>query len=435
MSTSAREAPPRTAAHSLAEAFAHAARAVARVLEGASFNAAIARSSYSTGRLRAAAQDLVYGTLRAYGRADGLVDRLLTRPVDSRELYALLLVSIEELESQGAAPHTVVHQAVEAASLLGQARARGLVNAVLRGYLRRAPQLGEELQAIEPARYRHPQWWIDRLRLAFPGLWEGILEQGNTHPPMSLRVNRRKTDALTAASRLAAAGIVTKQAGEHALLLERPCPVETLPGFAAGEVSVQDVGAQLAAPLLDARDGMRVLDACAAPGGKAAHLLELADCRLLAMDSSQERVRLVESNLRRLQLDAEVLVGDALQAGELLAGRSFERILVDAPCTSSGVVRRHPDIKWLRRESDIGRFSVVQSRMLDALWRLLEPGGKLLYATCSVFPEENGDVVQGFLERHRGAARLQPPGLGDGQILPDAASDGFYYALLTKTPC
>jgi 16S rRNA (cytosine967-C5)-methyltransferase len=241
--------------------------------------------------------------------------------------------------------------------------------------------------------------------------------------------------------------------GGEAVLLAKPCRVERLPGFADGEVSVQDAGAQRAAPLLEVREGMRVLDACAAPGGKAGHILELSRCELLAVDADAARARRIRENLSRLGLAAEIVVGDCREPERFWKGRPFDRILLDAPCSASGVVRRHPDIKWLRRKADVREFARVQAELLDALWRVLAPGGKLLYATCSVFPEENGGIVNGFLLDHPDAEALPlpgfaPAGAGDGedgaisvrgtmhlegQILPSADSDGFFYALLGKT--
>ncbi len=421
------------ASHSLAEALARAARLVARVLGGASLGNSLAEEPAEPRRLRAAAQDLAYSALRAYGRVDALAARLLHQPLQNRELYALALVSLAQLEVGGIAAHTVVDQAVEAAGLLGHGRARGLINAVLRNYLRRAPELDTAVRATESGRYLHPQWWIDRVRAAYPEQWQRLLEEGNRHPPMTLRVNRRRSTAQAYLERLAAAGMAAGSLGGYAVQLERPCPVDALPGFAQGEVSVQDAGAQLAAPLLDVRDGMQVLDACSAPGGKAGHLLEIAECRLSAMDLSPGRTRLLEENLRRLGFSADVRAGDAREADRLWEGARFERILLDAPCSASGVVRRHPDMKWLRRPSDIARFAQSQADILEALWRVLAANGKLLYATCSVFPEENGEQVQAFLGRHPDARRLPLSAVGDGQMLPDAASDGFYYALLAKS--
>lgn len=235
-------------------------------------------------------------------------------------------------------------------------------------------------------------------------------------------------------SRLADAGLHGKLLGPQAILLQTPCRVEELPGFADGDVSIQDAGAQLAAQMMDLRPGLRVLDACAAPGGKTAHILEAADCELFAMDISPQRVRRIEENLARLGLKADVRAGDASRAAELFPASSFDRVLADVPCTASGVVRRHPDMRWLRRESDVQSFARTQAKILDALWHVLSPDGKLLYATCSVFPDENGIQVQDFLDRHANA-ELLPATVGDrGQILPTLECDGFYYALIRKKP-
>jgi 16S rRNA (cytosine967-C5)-methyltransferase len=430
---------------SLAQAFAAAAEAIGRVSGGESLNAALAdlkrRAPAQT--LAAAAQDLCYNALRGYGVVDVVLERLLQKPLTDSPVRGLLLAALAELAARPQSAHAVVHQAVEAAALLGHSRAKGLVNAVMRNFQRRMPELLSEIDATEPGRYRHPQWWIDALRLAYPHDWESVLSASNRHPPMVLRVNRRRLSAAAYLEKLERAGIPARPLGRDAVLLEKPCRVERLPGFAAGEVSVQDAGAQRAAPFLDVRDGMRVLDACAAPGGKTGHLLELAECELLAVDADAGRARRIAENLSRLRLSAKVVVGDCSKPEDFWGERPFERILLDAPCSASGVVRRHPDIKWLRRKTDTAEFSRTQAQLLEALWRVLAPDGKLLYATCSVFPEENGAQLDNFLVRHPEAEMLPLAGLAGGgerasrrlecQILPSAESDGFFYALLKKT--
>jgi len=423
-----------SAGPSLAQAFVAAAEVVGRVLDGESLNTALGdlkrRAPWQA--VIAAAQDLCYNALRGYGVVDVALDRLLERPLTDSRLRGLLLAAFAELAARPQAAHAVVHQAVEAAVLLGHSRAKGLVNAVLRNFQRRMHQLLPEIEATEPGRYRHPQWWIDALRAAHPHGWEAALLESNRHPPMVLRVNRRRLPASAYLEKLDRAAIPARALGEEAVLLEKPCRVERLPGFAAGEVSVQDAGAQRAAPLLDVRDGMRVLDACAAPGGKTGHLLELAQCELLAVDADGERARRIAENLSRLGLTAKIVVGDCRDPESFSEGRTFDRILLDAPCSASGVVRRHPDVRWLRRRADASGFAGAQAQLLEALWRVLTADGKLLYATCSVFPEENGGQVRAFLTRHPEAELLPIPGLDDGQILPGAYSDGFFYALLTK---
>jgi 16S rRNA (cytosine967-C5)-methyltransferase len=251
---------------------------------------------------------------------------------------------------------------------------------------------------------------------------------------MTLRVNRRKCDAAEYQSRLAAAGIAARSIDAPALLLERPVPVHELPGFGAGDVSVQDAGAQRAARCLDLADGQRVLDACAAPGGKAAHILELAAVSLTALDADPVRTARIGANLERLGLAAQVANADCTLLERWWDGTMFDRILADVPCSASGVARRHPDVKWLRRAGDIPAFALRQAAILDALWQALRPGGKLLYVTCSVFPQENEEVVEAFARRTPGAHRLPLPDGHPAQSLPDAERDGFFHALIEKRP-
>jgi 16S rRNA (cytosine967-C5)-methyltransferase len=402
--------------------------AIAQVRAGRSLSDAL-EPIKADASLGAAVQDLAYGTLRNLGLLDALLAELLRKPVKPA-LHALLLAALYQLRARPRTSHTTVDQAVRAVARLEPA-AKGLANAVLRNYLREADALVARCSS-DTAHYSYPQWWIDRVRAAWPQRWESILNAGNLHPPMTLRVNRRRLTTEQYLSKLAQRGIKGEVVGAQAILIERPLPIESLPGFSAGEVSVQDAGAQLAAPLLDVQPGMRVLDACAAPGGKAGHILELADCALTALDSDPERAPRISDNLARLGFSARVACADCLSPAGWSDGRLFERILLDAPCTASGVVKRHPDIKWLRRESDIDQLAATQSRMLDALWQQLAPGGKLLYATCSVFPQENAQTIESFLERSDGARRLPLAGFENGQLLPDARHDGFYYALLEK---
>jgi 16S rRNA (cytosine967-C5)-methyltransferase len=405
-----------------------AADAIAQVRAGRSLPDALTHLEPGSS-LRAAVQDLAYGTLRHLGLLDSILAELLHKPVKP-SLHALLLAALYQLRARPRTGHTTVDQAVRAASRLEPA-AKGLANAVLRNYLRDADALVARCDT-DLAHYSYPQWWLDRVRAAWPQHWQSILNAGNLHPPMTLRVNRRRLTAERYLAKLGECGLAGEIIGPQAILVERPVPIETLPGFSAGEVSVQDAGAQLAAPLLDVQPGMRVLDACAAPGGKAGHILELADCALTALDSDPARAPRISDNLARLGLSARVVCADCLFPAAWSDGRLFERILLDAPCTASGVVKRHPDIKWLRRENDIAALAATQGRMLDVLWQQLAPGGKLLYATCSVFPQENTQTVESFLARNDGARGLPLAGLAGGQILPDARHDGFFYALLEK---
>ena len=425
--------PAALKAHGLAEALSLTARVLGQVLSGASLDSAMHALQARNAPLRAAVQDLTYNTLRAYGRVDVIAARLLDKPLSDASLKGLVFAALTELASRPHTDYVVVHQAVEAASLLGHARARGLVNAVLRTYQRQAVPLNAQIEQSETGRYGHPQWWIDLLKSTYPSNWREILVAANSHPPMTLRVNRRRMDVDRYLARLEAAGRPGRHLGAAAVMLQRPCPVSAIPGFAEGDVSVQDAGAQRAAVLLDVADGMRVLDACAAPGGKTGHILELAGCSLLALEISGERASRISENLNRLGLAAEGRRGDARHPEAWNTGaRRFDRILLDAPCSASGVVRRHPDIRWLRRESDIQGFARTQAQMLEALWPLLERNGKLLYTTCSVFPAENSMQIRAFLDSHDDAERLPTPGIEAGQILPSADSDGFYYALLRR---
>lgn len=382
---------------------------------------------------RAAAQDAVYGTLRHLGALRNYLAQLLHQPTPQPHLECLLLVALFQLQFSRVAPHAVVQHAVEAAAALGAPRARGLVNAVLRNFLRQRDDIVLRATASEEGRYSYPAWWIDRIRVQHPSNWSSLLGAGNEHPPMSLRVNQRQISTSDYLAALREAEIDARLAGPSAVMLTLPHPVSDLPGFEAGWVSVQDVGAQLAAPFLDAGSGMRVLDACAAPGGKAGHLLELADLELLALDKDGTRLLRMRENLARLGLSAQVIEGDAANPRAWWDGQTFDRILADVPCSASGVVRRHPDVKWLRRESDLPQFAAQQAAILDALWQTLARGGKLLYSTCSVFRDENQDQVTRFLDRHSDARPLTLPGLPpDGMLLPDNNHDGFFYALFHK---
>ncbi len=393
---------------------------------------------------RALVQDLCYGVLRHLGPLDALLAPLLAKPLRDERLRQLLRIGLYQLQHTHAAQHAVVDQAVQACIALHAAPAKGLVNAVLRGFLRRQKELTAASRHSDMGRYSFPQWWIDKIRADYPQHHNEILLAGNQHAPLTLRVNRRRTTRDDYLQRLTNDGIAATALEQQAVVLGKPMPVQRLPGFSEGHVSVQDASAQRAAPLLDVHDGMRVLDACAAPGGKTAHLLELADISLTAVDQDSTRLARVTANLQRLGLGdigAHVVCGDAADPQAWWDGVPFERILADVPCTASGVTRRHPDIKWTRRVADIAQFAARQQHIIDALWRLLAAGGKFLYVTCSVFREENHLQIARFLERHADA-QLQTLPLDEfsdaalqhaGQILPDAVHDGFYYALLQKT--
>lgn len=411
-----------------------AAGALEEVLAGAALHQVLPQRvrQLQTPGERGALQDIVYGTLRQLGRLDAWLDALLERPLTDPQLGWLLRVALYQLAFTRAPAHVVVHNAVTAA---GEGWRRGLANAVLRNFQRRRAELDVLADVLPSARWSHPDWWIEKLQAQHPENWQAILDASQLHPPFTLRANCRHGDVARYLERLAEAGLPARQTGVDAVTLDKAVPVLSLPGFEQGEVSVQDAGAQWAARLLDAQPGERVLDACAAPGGKTGHLLERSDIELTALDVDAARLARVQENLDRLHLNATLVEGDAANPETWWDGRSFDRILADVPCSASGVVRRNPDIKWLRRPDDIAQFVAQQAVMLEALWRVLAPGGTLLYATCSVFDEENNGQVRAFLARHAADAKRcpLPEPLSDGSLLPDAEHDGFFYALLQKS--
>ena len=417
----------------LAPALAESAKIVARVAQGRSLTAEFERLANGSAETpRSALMDLSFGTLRRYGRVQAIVRELSRHVSDDAVLDALLWCSIQALENGRYAEHTVVHQAVGACGLLEKWNAKGYVNAVLRRYLRERGSIAARIEQNPEARYQHPAWWIAELKGAYPERWESVLAAGNLHPPMCLRINRRREDIERYQARLREAGIASRPVGGSGLLLEKPVPTARLPGFDAGDVSVQDAGAQRAAQCLDLAPGQRVLDACAAPGGKSAHILESADVELTCLDERPERVAVIERTLKRLHLSAAVRSVDCTKLEDWWDGRRYDRVLADVPCSASGVARRHPDLKWLRRPEDVKAFAERQSRILDVLWQVLTPNGKLLYATCSVFPKENEEVIEAFVERSAGARRMPLPDGAASQWLPGAEHDGFYFALVVK---
>ena len=395
---------------------------------------------------RAGTQALSFDVLRRLGGAQAVRSALVAKAppaaVDALLVSAIALLWPPAAGARAAYPdHTLVDQAVQAAHQRTPA-AVGFINAVLRRFVRERATLVAVAERQPVGAFNHPLWWIERLKHDWPASWQTLLQEANRRPPMTLRVNARRSSAEAYVQRLAAQGQSAQATARHSVVLAQPCPVTLLPGFAEGEVSVQDAAAQRAALLLLATglpQRAHVLDACAAPGGKTAHLLELADLDLVALDSDVQRLTRVQETLKRLHLAATLKAGDARQPAVWWDGRPFDAILLDAPCTASGIVRRHPDIRWLRRPDDIAALGRIQAQMLDALWPLLAPGGRLLYATCSLFPAEGQLQIDAFLQRQDpGAARLDPASPGHLLPLPDNASaeaataDGFYYALIHK---
>jgi 16S rRNA (cytosine967-C5)-methyltransferase len=427
----------------LAQLLIHAAAAVQAVRGGQSLNDALERCPAAA---RPGAQALSFHALRWLGGAQAVRARLVPRAPPAG-LDALLLTALALLWPESGPPyaeHTLVDQAVAAAKQRG-----GFVNAVLRRFLREREALLAAIADDPVARFNHPRWWIERLQRDWPQQWRAVLEADQQRAPMTLRVNARRVGVAAYLERLAGAGLAASALpGTQAVVLAQPVPVTCLPGFADGDVSVQDAAAQRAAPLLIGDGlprGAHVLDACAAPGGKTAHLLELADLDVLALDSDAQRLERVHDTLRRLHLSARTAAADAGDPSAWWDGRPFDAILLDAPCSASGIVRRHPDVRWLRRAGDITALARTQARLLDALWPTLRRGGRLLYCTCSVFKAEGQEQIDAFLQRHADASRSAGPA-SPGHLLPlpdnggepsppavGASADGFFYSLLHKT--
>ena len=442
----------------LAQALGAASTALARVARGGALDRALDDVAGALNPAeRAAAQDIAYSACRRLNLLDAIAKHLIAKP--NAEVDHLIRAALSELIDHGAErAHTITDQAVVCAEGIAQGAFKGLVNGVLRRFLREREALLSALLADEALRLAYPHWWIARVRDAWPAHWQPVLEAGNHPPAMTLRVNLRRSSVEAYAATLDAAQIAAHRTGPAALTLERAMPVARLPGFAEGLVSVQDLGAQwaghLAAASLPAVDTAirgqatgggrpRILDACAAPGGKSAHLLELFDCDLTALDVDAQRLDTVRRTLKRLGLDARCLTADASAIDAWWDGLPFDFVLLDAPCTASGVVSRHPDGKWLKRASDIAQLARIQRRLLDALWRTVRPGGTLLYATCSLFPTENARQFEAWLGAHPDAQQrpfpITPPSLAphalqwhDGQLLPGAGHGGFFYALARK---
>ena len=437
--------------------------------------------------LRPGVQALGFHVLRWLGRAEALRQQLARRPPPP-EADALLCVALalawtgDGAPALAAAPaagaalpasqqrgadfprggppenqmptytgYTLVDQTVEAAKKSDATRHQAsFINGSLRRFLRERDELAAATENSPQAVWNHPQWWIDRVRKDHPGQWQAILQANNTRAPLILRVNQQKTAQAQYLRALAAINIEASAVGEHGVILAQARPVTSLPGFAEGHFSVQDAAAQLAAPLLleglvagEGQTRLRILDACAAPGGKTAHLLELADCEVMALDIDVRRCARITENLQRLGLQADIRVGDAGQPAGWWDGRPYDGILLDAPCTASGIVRRHPDVRWLRRPTDIAQLAAIQAQLLKTLWPLLRAGGRLLYCTCSVFRAEGDQQIQTFLAHHTDALLMPSPGHllpqsgGEATVFPDnlmREHDGFYYARLEKRP-
>ena len=402
--------------------------------------------------LRPGVQALAFHALRWLGRAEALRQQLAKRPPPP-EADALLCVALALACSEEDAPytaHTLVDQAVEAAKRSDATHHQAsFINGCLRRFLREQNELMALTEKSPQAVWNHPQWWIDRVRRDHPAQWQDILRANNSRAPLILRINEQKTTQVQYLRALSAMDIGASAVGKQGVILAEARPVASLPGFAEGHFSVQDAAAQLAAPLLlegllaagDGQSRLQILDACAAPGGKTAHLLELADCDVTALDIDARRCERIAQNLQRLGLQAHIVVGDASRPNDWWDGRLYDGILLDAPCTASGIVRRHPDVRWLRRPTDIAQLAAIQAKLLATLWPLLKPGGRLVYCTCSVFRAEGEQQIDMFVAHHTDALLMPSPGhllpqSGVGStVIPDnlmREHDGFYYALLEK---
>jgi 16S rRNA (cytosine967-C5)-methyltransferase len=421
-----------------------AARVLSRVLQdGQSLTAALdsVMPTVESAKDKAFIQALCYGVCRYYHRLDFILNQLLDKPLKDVDIKSLILIGLYQLQFMRVKSHAAVSETVAAARKKPWAKA--LVNAVLRNYLREQDRLEQQADQEPSAALSHPRWLIDRIQQDWPQQAPQLFLENNRQPPMVLRVNLARISRERYLNQLAERGIsaVPVDFCPSALMLDSPVPVDLLPGFDQGLVSVQDAAAQLAAQLLDVQPGYRVLDVCAAPGGKAAHILESQPQlkELVAVDIDASRMQRVSDNLQRLKLEAGLLVGDAANPEAWWDGQSFERILLDAPCSALGVIRRHPDIKLLRRAEDIAQLQSLQKNILGAIWPLLAPGGILLYATCSVLKQENEQQIEAFLAEHIDASQLPiEAGWGSARefgrqiFTGESAMDGFYYARIIK---
>ncbi|MDH4870793.1 16S rRNA (cytosine(967)-C(5))-methyltransferase RsmB [Pseudomonas sp. BN515] len=424
-----------------------AARALAAVLSGkASLGGSLPpQLDKVEPRDRALAQDLAFGAARWQPRLAALAERLLQKPFKSadKDVEALLLVGLYQLFYTRIPAHAAIGETVGCSDKLKKPWAKGLLNAVLRNAQRQGEAIFAELERDPAARTAHPRWLQKALKAAWPEHWEAVCAANNAHPPLILRVNRRHGSRDAYLAELQQVGIAAEPCtfSRDGIRLIEACDVKTLPGFSEGRVSVQDEAAQLAADLLELAPGQRVLDACCAPGGKTCHVLEAEAglAEVVAVDLEESRLVRVRENLDRLGLDAKLIAADGRATASWWDGKPFQRILLDAPCSATGVIRRHPDIKLTRKEEDIAALAQLQGELLDALWPTLEVGGVLLYATCSTLPRENSDNIAAFLARTPGARELDIPGPfglkqphGRQLLAQENGHDGFYYAKLIK---
>ncbi|SPZ54860.1 Ribosomal RNA small subunit methyltransferase B [Serratia quinivorans] len=418
-----------------------AAKAIGQVLDQGQSLSTVLPSLQKTisDKDRALLQELCFGTLRVLPQLEWCIQQLMAKPMTGKQrtLHYLLMVGLYQLLYTRIPAHAVLAETVEGAVALKRPQLKGLINGVLRQFQRQQEELLQRA-ANNDSRYLHPSWLLKRIQQAYPTQWEQIIDANNQKPPMWLRVNRLHHTREAYLQLMEQADIAAEPHAEYrdAVRLLAPCPVTDLPGFADGWVTVQDASAQGCVDLLDPQDGEQILDLCAAPGGKTTHILEAAPkAHVMAVDIDEQRLSRVKENLQRLRLHAEVKQGDGRTPQQWCGDKQFDRILLDAPCSATGVIRRHPDIKWLRRDRDIAELAALQAEIIEAIWPHLKSGGVMVYATCSILPAENSEQISAFLQRHPEARLVetgneQQPGR---QNLPHPEDgDGFFYAKLIK---
>ena len=379
---------------------------------------------------------LTYGTVRFLGKSRFIINQLVKNKIENKRVECLIHIALYQLSQEKFKNFTIVNQAVDAAKKIDFRKSK-FVNAILRNYLRSKEDLHELINQEHIAKYSYQNWWINKVKNEFENDWEEILEIGNQHPPLTLRVNKRKINIKKYSETLMNNGLEHKIISNIGLIINNPLNVNNIPGFLEGLISVQDFGAQIAPELLDIRKGQKILDACAAPGGKTCSIIEYEDVDVTALEIDEKRANKISENLKRLELNAKVINGSLSNENLWWDGGQFDRILLDVPCSASGIVRRHVDIKWLRQKNDLMKFSETQYLLLNSAWPLLKPGGKLLYVTCSIFSNENRDVIEKFKKEFKNAKEIDLIYSDNikcikNQLIPSENHDGLFYALLKK---
>ena len=379
---------------------------------------------------------LTYGSVRFLGKSRFIIDQLVKNKIENRTVECLIHIALYQLSQEKFNNFTIVNQAVDAAKKIDFRKSK-FVNAILRNYLRSKDDLHALLNQEQVAKYSYQKWWIDKVKIEFKNDWEEILEIGNQHPPLTLRINKRKINIEEYSETLINNGLEHQIISNTGLIIKNPLNINDIPGFLEGNISVQDFGAQIATELLDIKRDQKILDACAAPGGKTCNIVEYANVDVTALEIDEIRAKKIVDNLRRLELNANVIHGELCNDNLWWDGEHFDRILLDVPCSASGIVRRHVDIKWLRQMNDLKKFSEMQYLLLKSAWPLLKCGGKLLYVTCSIFTNENRDVIERFKKDFIDANEIELIYQNNikhikNQLIPSENHDGLFYALLEK---